>query len=766
MDATRWQKIEEIFNATLSLPHPEREVFLNSACRDDTALRRELDLLLTEAEHPDQFLSESTFALGAQILSSSGPEASAGDKLENYRVVRPIGRGGMGEVYLAQDESLGRRVAIKLLLRRVTEDKERVRRFKHEARTASAISDPNVAHVYEIGEADGRLFIVMEYVPGSTLRELLSRQQMPVGQAIDIASQVCSAIAAAHARGIIHRDIKPENIIIRPDGLVKVVDFGLAKLSEFKNQSDVDDSEAIQLLPHITEIVETQPGLLLGTTTYMSPEQARGQNTDRGTDIWSWGVVFYEMLTGQAPFKGVTNSDVIAELLKSDPSFDLPIFKRLPQCVTMILRCALSKDRDQRYRKISEVGLAMRALQSETEAAGLLDLVIATGEIALLSEIASPGLSQSAEPRLLDTRTSVQPNSSPQLAMRAFFRRRQSLVTLVALIPILAVLLLTWPGHFFRKQVKSGTLQIIHLTDDGRIMDAAISPDGKLLAYVPIAGGKQSLRLRNLDSGYSWELLPPDPALCWGMRFALNNQSLFYISKQPGSTVSVLYRMPVRGGQAQKLVVNIDSPPGLSPDNMQLAFVRSYPGQHRDALIIANVDGSEEREILSRAHPDRLALSGVTWSPDGKMIAAGASRRDETEAAVLGVPVSGGTPIELTPWNWSAILGVVWKNNGRTILFSAHSPGSNALPVWRVSYPDRAVDRLTTDDNQYEEATLGPNVLVATHTYEVADLWMTEESSDRIQYLTTDNHNGADGLSLGIRSFTRSANTRRRNCGA
>jgi Tol biopolymer transport system component len=319
-------------------------------------------------------------------------------------------------------------------------------------------------------------------------------------------------------------------------------------------------------------------------------------------------------------------------------------------------------------------------------------------------------------------------------------------LSIVGLVALIGLIILGKTGLGFRKNgSQKDPLQIVHVTNDGRVMDAAISSDGKLLAYVAIAAGKQSLRVRDLASSEDWQILPPDPALCWGLRFTPNGQSLFYVTTQPGSTVSVLYRLPVRGGSSQKLVVNIDGPLGLSPDGMQIAFVRSYPAQHRDALVVANIDGSLERELTSRPHPDKFSFSGVSWSPDNKLIAVGASRKNETEMGVLGIPLDGSTAVELTPWQWVAVRGVCWENDGRTLLFSAAAAGKRAIQIWRVNYPEGKLQQVTSDDKEYEDITLGPNVMVATDVYEVADLWSVD-LSQTVHRLTTEGHEGSDGL--------------------
>ncbi len=758
MDVARWQKIEEVFNATLELPAHERSTFLDSACGDDGDLRAEIDALLSEVHQSEKFLSESAFSLGAQVLSNESLESLAGQALGTYTILRRVGRGGMGAVYLAHDERLERKVAIKLLPKRLVEDEERIRRFKHEARAASAISHPNVAHIYEIGESEGRFFTAMEFVSGVTLRERFAREPLKFGEVIDIASQVSLAISAAHAQGIIHRDIKPENIMIRPDGLVKVVDFGLAKLSEPQRELASPNSRETQIGTRITRMVQTEPGLLLGTATYMSPEQARGQETDARTDIWSWGVVFYEMLTGEPPFHGATNSDIIAEILKSEPSFAHPVFQGLP-AATIIARRTLSKDRFGRYAEMAELIAALRNLRREVETRNLLDECIpgarSGGEshAGLNVDAAKPQFARAATVTATSLSSEAASDHSPAAkppTLRFWPRGRKLLIvsalTLAAVT--LGTFLLAKSNLIFRKPTSGKVLEIVHLTNDGRVMDAAISADARLLAWAPIESGKQSLRVRELASGENWELRPPDPALCWGLRFTPNGENLFFITTQPGSTISVLYRMPVRGGAAQKVVVNIDSPPGLSPDGMQIAFVRGYPGQHRDALIVANVDGSAEKEILSRTHPDKFSFSGVSWSPDNKLIAVGAMRANETELAVFGIPVSGGPAIELTPWKWSAVRGLAWENDGRTLLFCAQVLGAHGLQIWRLSYPDKAIAQVTADERQYEEITLGQNVLSATDTYEVSDLWSLRPGGGSPRRLTTDGLNGADGLTV------------------
>jgi Tol biopolymer transport system component/DNA-binding winged helix-turn-helix (wHTH) protein len=287
--------------------------------------------------------------------------------------------------------------------------------------------------------------------------------------------------------------------------------------------------------------------------------------------------------------------------------------------------------------------------------------------------------------------------------------------------------LVKFPVNSIPPRDRFGGMQITRLTHDGYIMDVAISAHARLLAYVLIETGKQSLWIQDFESGERRMLTPPDPALCWGLRFTPDGRSLFYVTTQPNSTISVLYRMSVHGGPAQKLVVNIDAGIALSPDGMEIAFVRSFPGQHRDTLIVANADGSAERELISRQHPDKFSFATASWSPDGKLIALGASRISGTEFAILGVPPHGGQPRELSQWQWKAMCATAWSDDGTSLYFSAMALTSNSFQIWRLSYPDGAAERVTNDPNNYEEISLADksNSLVTMQTEVRANLWLT-----------------------------------------
>src|SRR5437867_73429 len=299
MKAERWQQINDLFQSATERAPEERAAFLDQASDGDEGLRRGVESLLTSYERAENFIESPAFEVAPELLTNERAGALVGELIGHYRIESLIGIGGMGEVYLARDERLGRKVALKLLPERLTADETQLSRFKTEARAASALNHPNILTVYEISVEGNRHFIATEFIEGITLRAFLARGRMNLQDALEIAVQVASALAAAHETGVVHRDIKPENIMLRPDGYAKVLDFGIAKLTEQQPRSDSHEVGT-------TTLLQTAPGLVLGTARYMSPEQTRGQTLDTRSDILSLGVVVYEMVGGSNPFPGET----------------------------------------------------------------------------------------------------------------------------------------------------------------------------------------------------------------------------------------------------------------------------------------------------------------------------------------------------------------------------------------------------------------------------------------------------------------------------
>ena len=355
MTPERWQQIKELFNEALECEPIQRDEFLDRKCANDETLRAEVESLLASLEEDHEFIEVPAGDLAAELLGTHRPSYASGHQIHNYRIERQIGSGGMGEVYLAEDTKLNRKVALKLLPPHFTVNPDRVRRFEREARAASALNHPNIVTIYEIGQSDSTHFIATEFVDGKTLRQLINEKPLTLNETLNIGLQVAEALNGAHSAGIVHRDIKPENIMIRHDGYVKILDFGLAKLTE--RQTIAAELETPTQL-------QTNPGLVMGTVQYMSPEQARARNVGVGTDIWSLGIVMYELLAGHVPFTGETPSHVMVSLMEDK----LPPLKQhanVPEELDRFVAKTLRKNQKERYRTAGELARDLNNLKQE-----------------------------------------------------------------------------------------------------------------------------------------------------------------------------------------------------------------------------------------------------------------------------------------------------------------------------------------------------------------------------------------------------------------
>jgi len=358
----RWQRLEALFHQALELKSEERSVFLETNCGEDHELRQEVESLLESAEKPMEFLQNRVVEAAHRMIAEERQEMLApGTELAHYKIISQLGAGGMGEVYLAEDMKLRRRVALKMIVPELALDGRGLQRFEQEAHAASALNHPNILTIYEFGQANGLHFIASEFIDGETLRMKMASGRLELNAALDIAIQIARALAAAHDNGIVHRDIKPENVIVRTDGIVKVLDFGIAKLSERR----VGESVRRSGLTLTSSISDT--GMVLGTARYMSPEQARGLQVDGRSDIFSLGSVVYELITGRAAFSGDTASDVIAEILKGDPPAPVEFAPDVPYEIERIISKALRKDRDDRYQSVRDFLIDLQDFKKEAE---------------------------------------------------------------------------------------------------------------------------------------------------------------------------------------------------------------------------------------------------------------------------------------------------------------------------------------------------------------------------------------------------------------
>src|SRR2546425_4540672 len=396
MKAERWQQVSVLFKSALEREPKERTAYLDEACSSDDSLRGEVESLMAAYEQAGDFIEPAALEVAAASFTDEQRESIVGRTINQYAILGSLGSGGMGEVYLAHDSKLGRRVALKLLPLHYNWDVDRLHRFQQEARTASALNHPNILTIYEIGETEGSHFIATEFIAGETLRQRMTERagpsrdgdslpnaRMKLDEALDIGAQVASALSAAHEAGIVHRDIKPENIMLRTDGLVKVLDFGLAKLTQ--RAAFTADTEAATRV-----MVKTIPGMVLGTAAYMSPEQARGLAVDARTDVWSLGVVLYEMITGHVPFEGETATDVILSVVEREPPPLARYSREVPAELERIINKALRKNREERYQTVKDLAIDLKNLRQRLEVEARLETPFETKESDKLKFVEHP----------------------------------------------------------------------------------------------------------------------------------------------------------------------------------------------------------------------------------------------------------------------------------------------------------------------------------------------------------------------------------------
>ena len=448
MKPERWQQLDELFHAALEREPEERAEFLDQACAGDESLRKQVEALLAAHEEAGSFIESPAMEVEARGVAadqgSTEAELATGETVSHYRIISPLGSGGMGDVYLAQDTVLSRQVALKLLPEYFTRDRDRLRRFQQEARAASALNHPNIITIYEIGQVDDRHFIATEFIDGATLRQNFfgegrhtSGKPLRLREVLDIAIQTADALAAAHEAGIVHRDIKPENIMVRRrDGYVKVLDFGLAKLTE-----GAVDTEA----PTRAQ-VKTSAGVVMGTASYMSPEQARGEKVDARTDIWSLGVVLYELVAGCAPFERSTPSEVIALILEREPPPLARYAREVPSELERIVSKALTKDREERYQTAKDLLVDLRRLRQRLEVEAEIERTVQPQErsseekaVATSSEQTAAATARAATVETEDAAVAHSTSSAAYLVKEIKLHKRGALIALAALVALTAV---------------------------------------------------------------------------------------------------------------------------------------------------------------------------------------------------------------------------------------------------------------------------------------------------------------------------------------
>jgi eukaryotic-like serine/threonine-protein kinase len=660
MTPERWRQLKQIFQSALERNPAERSEFLNQACADDPALRSEVESLIASHDQAGDSFEAMAGEAATEMLADD--RKIVGQQIGRYQVLCRVGRGGMGEVFLAQDTRLNRKVALKLLRSDAIGKEDRLRRFQQEAQAVSALNHPNILTIHEIGQQQSLLYIATEYVEGETLRQHIARAPLTLGHALDIAIQVASALAAAHQAEIIHRDIKPENVMMRSDGYVKVLDFGLAKLAATKSIET-----AAPTLPKI----ETGAGVVMGTVNYMSPEQARGLAVDARTDIWSLGVMLYELASAHQPFEGDTASDVMSLILQREPLPLTHFSPEVPGELERIVRKALRKDKEERYQTVKDLLIDLRNLRKELERAAEIE--------RSMPPISGRRLTSAESTAAVAHSTSSAENILTEI------KQHKRAAALILGITILAAVTLYVLSRRNRLTKEAPTIKatFTQLTDQsGPEYFPSLSPDGKSFVYAGFASGNWDIYLQRVGGKNPINLTKDSPADDRQPAFSPDGEQIAFRSERDGGGIFVMGAT----GESVKRLTNFGYNPAWSPDGREIACADERVttqdlSPSRASRIWAVNAATGERRLVTKGDSVQ-----PRWSPHGIRIAYW-GRPKGSQRDIFTIPGGGGEPLPVTndaatDWN------PVWSPDGKYLYFASDRGGS--MNLWRVPVEEQS----------------------------------------------------------------------------
>jgi eukaryotic-like serine/threonine-protein kinase len=638
---------------------------------------------------------------------------TVGTKLGRYEIRSKIGEGGMGEVYLARDTKLDRKVALKILPADLASHRDRMERFVREAKSAAALNHPNIAQIFEIGEDDGTHFIAMEFVDGQTLREMIRGSEVDLAKLLRYLQHAAEGLAKAHASGIVHRDLKPDNIMVTRDGYAKILDFGLAKLIEPVGPKWEEARQDLSAVPTAMFPQRSQPGTVLGTVGYMSPEQAQGRvnEIDHRSDIFSFGCILFEAATHQTPFEGKDALDSLHNIVHAPTPRIRDVNPTAPDDLQKIVRRCLAKDPEERYQSIKDLAIEIKDLRSDLANRAAVEttgIPAPTRETTASDESHSTASAagMSAPSEALSTR----PSSAEYIV--SGISSHKGITALIFGGFVLAAFAIGYGVYRFASPKPAAlsfqSANFIRLTSMGKAIGAAISPDGKWLVHVIDDGGQQSLWLRQVAiTSSNTQIVAPAAVRYWGLAFSPDGNYVYYTSSENNSQTGTLYQMPVLGGTTQKVLSGINGSVSFSPDSKRIAFF-GYQG-NEDRLMVANADGTGERQLAARGGDQYFYMgdfSNLSWSPDGKTLASPIGNRVENYMTLVTISVETGQIKYFTSQKWEEIGTVAWLADGSRILVTGLEQLSDTYRIWQVSYPSGEAHKLTADLNSYRYMSL------------------------------------------------------------
>ena len=643
------------------------------------------------------------------------PHSLVGQTISHYRILEVLGGGGMGVVYKAEDTRLRRFVALKFLPHNVADDPQALGRFRREAQAASALNHPNICTLYDIGEDAGRAFIAMEFLDGETLRHTVPGHPLDLENLLDSCIQIAEALDAAHAQGIIHRDIKPANIFVTRRGHVKIMDFGLAKLAPAKVSGSGTGATATLATVEVDTEHLTSPGSAMGTVAYMSPEQVLGKPLDPRTDLFSFGVLLYELATGHLPFKGDSSGAIFDEILHKQPLPPVRLNPSIPLELEQVILKALEKDRALRYQSAAEIRADLKRLKRDSTSGRLTP---ASGSHAYHSSSGSaavPGVPSGA--------------SAPR-SRTLKFAAYAAVVLALALLSFAAYRLWIRP-----RGLDLQNMRIAKLTDSGKVANVAISPDGRYIVYSLVDGEQQSLWVRNVASKSDVQVLAPEAVNFVGLTFSPDGNYVYFVRSDKNiSAYRYLYVMPVLGGAPRQLLPDIDSPISFSPDGSKFVFMRGQLNSSAIDIRVANVDGTGDR-VLATLPAVGYFIYGAAWSPDGQTIAASTLKTgSQTRWVLTLIDAANGATKELLS-NADYVARPAWLPGGNSLVVPISVPRERRTQLWLVSRSSGERRRITNDLSNYGtniELTQDGRMLVARESKQDSHIWVLPQGKSSL----------------------------------